>query len=155
MRHVIRRCSVLTGVALCAVFIGGVGVAQASDNTLRATLNVYGPKIKQDEAAIKAGVKLYEQGKTKPVIKAITHEINDLHALNGKLRHESASTSRDKKAKAELVTGFGLVAAAYTELRSAIKAAHGGLVNATAAKAAATEAHKGQSLIKAGLKLFK
>jgi len=53
--HAIRRCSVLSGVALCALLIGGVGVAQASDNTLRSTLNAFAPKIVKDENAVKNG----------------------------------------------------------------------------------------------------
>ena len=64
MPRAIRRCSVLTGVALCAVLGGGVGVAQASDNTLRATLNAYAPKIVKDENAVKNGLIGYPKGKS-------------------------------------------------------------------------------------------
>src|SRR5205807_9065876 len=47
----IRRCWLLSGVALCAVLGGPIAVAQASDNTLRATLNSFAPKIVKDENA--------------------------------------------------------------------------------------------------------
>ena len=60
----IRRYSLLLGVALCAVLSGPIAIAQASNNTLVATLNSYGPKIVKDENAVKVGLNVdYPQGK--------------------------------------------------------------------------------------------
>jgi hypothetical protein len=152
--HAIRRCSVLTGVALCAVLVGGVGVAQANDNTLRTTLNAYSQKIVNDENAVAAGVKGYPKGKVKPLLRALNHEVADLHALQRKLMHEHASSARGKKAKREIVKGLSLIASAYSALRADIQAAHGGPVPASKVNAAVATDRKGRKQLKAGLHLL-
>ena len=55
MPRAVRRFSVLSGVALCAVLGGPIAVAQASDNTLRQTLNSFASKIVKDENAVRNG----------------------------------------------------------------------------------------------------
>lgn len=154
MPRPIRRCSVLTGVALCAVLIGGVGVAQASDNTLRSTLNSYSPKITRDENAVKNGLIGYPKGKVKPLVRALTREVGDLHTLRSKLTHETASSARGKKAKREIVQGLGLIANAYGALRAAVQAAHGGPVAKPKVDAAIATDKKGRKKLIAGLKLL-
>jgi hypothetical protein len=152
--HVIRRCSVLSGLALCALLIGAVGVAQASDNTLRATLNAYGPKILHDENAVKSGVIGYPKGKVKPLVRALTHEVADLHALRKKLNHESASSARGKKAKGDIILGLSLIANAYGALNHDIQVAHGGAVPAAKVNAAIATDKKGRNKLLAGLHLL-
>jgi hypothetical protein len=152
--HAIRRCSVLTGVALCAVFVGGVGVAQASDNTLRTTLNTYAPKIAKDENAVKNGLLGYPQGKVKPLVRALNHEVSDLHALQKKLTRESASSLRGKKAKTDIVKGLSLIASAYGALRTDIQDAHGGPVPKSEVNAAVSTDKKGRTKLLAGLHLL-
>jgi hypothetical protein len=152
--HAVRRCSVLTGVALCAVLIGGVGVAQASDNTLRATLNAYAPKIARDENAVKNGLIGYPKGKVKPLVRALNHEVADLHALQKKLATEHASSARGKKAKTDIVKGLSLIASAYTALRKDIQAAHGGPVPKSKVNAAVATDQKGRKKLLAGLNLL-
>ena len=154
MPHAIRRCSVLTGVALCAVFVGGVGVAQASDNTLRTTLNTYAPKIAKDENAVKNGLLGYPQGKVKPLVRALNHEVSDLHALQKKLTRESASSLRGKKAKTDIVKGLSLIASAYGALRTDIQDAHGGPVPKSEVNAAVSTDKKGRTKLLAGLHLL-
>jgi hypothetical protein len=100
----IRRFSVLSGVTLCAVLVGPIAAAQASNNTLRATLNSYSAKIVKDENAVKNGLAGYPQGKVKPLIHALTTEIRDLHALRTKLADDSASSAEGATAKSEIVT---------------------------------------------------
>ena len=154
MPHAIRRCSVLTGVALCAVLGGGVGVAQASDNTLRATLNAAAPKIVKDENAVKNGLIGYPQGKVRPLVRALNHEVADLHALQKKLANEQASSAKGRKAKTDIVKGLSLIASAYGALRKDVQAAHGGPVPKSKVNAAIATDRKGRSKLLAGLHLL-
>jgi hypothetical protein len=151
----VRRSSVLSGLALCAVLVGPVAVAQASDNTLRATLNAYAPKIVSDENAVRNGLIGYPQGKIKPLVRALNHEVADLRALKSKLAKESASSSRGAKGKADIVKGLSLIASAYGALRSDVQAAHGGPVPKSKVNAAIRTDKKGRAKLLAGLNLLK
>ncbi|MBV9802280.1 MAG: hypothetical protein JO130_03785 [Solirubrobacterales bacterium] len=155
MPRAIRRLSVLSGVALCAVLVGPVALAQASDNTLRATLNAYAPKIVKDEAAVKNGLVGYPQGKVKPLVRALNHEVSDLHALQHKLGSESASSAKGRKARRDIIKGLSLIAAAYTALRKDVQAAHGGAVSKSKVNAAVRTDKKGRAKLLAGLNLLK
>jgi hypothetical protein len=150
----IRRWSVLSGVALCAVLLGPVAVAQASDNTLRSTLNRYAPKIQKDENAVKNGLIGYPQGRVRPLVRALNHEVGDLHALRNKLSHESASSAKGRKAKTDIVKGLTLIANAYGALRKAVQAAHGGPVPKAKVNAAVATDKKGRKKLLAGLHLL-
>lgn len=154
MPRAIRRCSVLSGLALCAVLVGPVSLAQASDNTLRATLNTYAPKIVKDENAVKNGLAGYPQGKVKPLVHALNHEVSDLHALQHKLASESASSAKGRKAKNDIVKGLSLIASAYTALRKDIQSAHGGAVPKSKVNAAVSTDKRGRAKLLAGLKLL-
>jgi len=151
----IRRCSVLLGVALGAVLVGPVAVAQASDNTLRLTLNSYSTKIPHDENAVSNGILVqYPRGHWKVLTRALKHEVRDLRTLKGKLERERASTARGAKAKKEIVRGLGLIASAYAALRGDVLAVHGGAVPASQVNAAIATDKKGRKKLKAGLKLL-
>lgn len=152
-RSVCRRL-VLLGVAVCAVLGGPVAVAQASDTTIINTLIAYGPKIKHDEHAIKVGLQEYPKGKVRPLVRALTHEVGDLHVLANQLAHERPSSAKGRKAKKDLVNGYRLVATAYTELRNAVRAAHGGAVSPSAVNAAIATRNKGHAKVLAGFKLL-
>lgn len=155
MPRAIRRCSVLSGVALCAVLVGGVGVAQASDNTIRATLNSYGTKISNDETAVKNGLVVqYPHGHWKRLTRALKHEVGDLRSLKHKLVHARASTARGSKGKKEVVKGLGLIANAYAALRNDVLAVHGGAVPASKVNAAIATDKKGRKKLTAGLHLL-
>ena len=88
MARAIRRYWLLSGAALCAVLGGPIAVAQASDNTLRVTLNSYAQKIPNDAHAVKAA---RTRGQ---LVRALGHEVTDLRSLKRKLTHESASSAR-------------------------------------------------------------
>ena len=154
MPRAIRRFSVLSGVALCAVLVGPVAVAQASNNTLRATLNHYAPKISKDENAVRNGLIGYPRGKVRPLVRALTHEVGDLRALRNKLKHEKASSAKGRKAKTDIVKGLSLIANAYGALRTAVKAAHGGPVPKAKVNAAVATDKKGRKKLLAGLHLL-
>jgi hypothetical protein len=152
----IRRCSVLMGVALCAVLGGGVGVAQASDATLKTTLNSYSSKIINDENAVKNGLDVqYPKGHWKPLTRALKHEVGDLRALKRKLAGESASSARGRKAKRLIVSGLNGIANAYAALRQDVLAAHGGPVSSSKVNVAIAIDKKARKKFLAGLKLLK
>jgi len=151
----IRRFSVLSGVALCAVLVGPVAIAQASDNTLRVILNSYATKTTNDEAAVKNGIDVqYPRGHWRALTRALKHEVGDLHSLTGKLGRERASTRRGTKAKKEIVRGLNLIASAYSALRRDVLAVSGGAVPASQVNAAIATDQNGRKKLKAGLKLL-
>ena len=154
MPRAVRRFSVLSGVALCAILGGPIAVAQASDNTIRQTLNSFAPKIVKDENAVKKGLAGYPKGKVRPLVKALNHEVADLHALKSKLSHEHASSARGKKGKKDVVAGLGLIAKAYGALRTDVQAAHGGPVPSAQVNAAVNTDKKGRAKLLKGLHLL-
>jgi hypothetical protein len=151
----VRRFSLLSGVALCAILGGPIAIAQASDNTLRSTLNSFAPKIVKDESAVSNGLKGYPNGKVRPLTRALKHEVGDLHALKSKLSHEKASSAAGRKAKSDIVKGLGLIASAYGTLRKDVLAANGGPVPTAQVNAAVSTDKKGRKKYLAGLKLLK
>jgi hypothetical protein len=144
----------LSGAVVCAVMAGPIAVAQASDNDIRATLNTYAPKIVKDETAVAKGISAYPKGKPKPLERALRHEVSDLHALKKALSHESASTTKGRKGKKDVVTGLGLIASAYSALRADILAVHGGAVPASQVDTAIAKDKKGRKKLIAGLGLL-
>ncbi len=155
MPRSVRRFSLLSGVALCAILGGPIAGAQASDNTLRSTLNNFAPKIVKDENAVSNGLKGYPKGKVRPLTRALKHEVGDLHALKSKLSHEKASSAAGRKAKSDIVKGLGLIASAYGTLRKDVLAANGGPVPSAQVNAAVSTDKKGRKKYLAGLKLLK
>lgn len=150
----VRRFSLLSGVALCAILGGPIAVAQASDNSLKATLNNFAPKIAKDENAVKSGLAGYRKGGVKPLTRALKHEVGDLHALKSQLSRESASTAAGAKAKKDIIKGLSLIASAYGTLRKDVLAANGGPVPAAQVNAAVNTDKKGRKKFLAGLKLL-
>jgi hypothetical protein len=150
----VRRLSLLSGVTLCAILGGPIAVAQGSDDSIRATLNSFGPKIVKDENAVKAGLKGYPKGHVKPLERALTHEIGDLHALRSKLAHERASSPAGAKGKKDIVKGLGLIASAYGALRQDVELARGGPVPKAKVSAAVKTDNKGRAKLLAGLHLL-
>jgi hypothetical protein len=149
----VRRFSLLSGVALCAILGGPIAVAQASDNSLKQTLNHYGPIIKREEAAVKSGLHGYP-GSWKRLVRALGHEVATLHAMKKKLAHESASSAQGSKAKTDIIKGLGLIASAYGRLRTDVSAAHGGSVPPAQVNAAVKTDDKGRKKFLAGLNLL-
>jgi hypothetical protein len=150
----VRRRWVPLGAVICAALAGPIAAAQASDNDLRTTLNQYSPKIVKDENAVKKGLKEYPKGKSKPLIRALKHEVSDLHALNKALKAESASSAKGSKGKKDVVKGLGLIASAYSALERDVQAAHGGAVPASEVNAAVATDKKGRTKLLAGLRLL-
>ena len=154
MARGIRRYLLLSGVALCAVLSGPIAIAQASDSSLRATLNSFASKIVKDENAVHNGLIGYPQGKVKPLVRALTREVSDLHKLKGKLANDSASSARGAKGRTDIIKGLALIARAYGALRHDVQVAHGGPVPRSKVSAAVNTDKKGRAKLLAGLKLL-
>lgn len=154
MPRSVRRVSLLSGIALCAILGGPIAGAQASDNTIKTTLNNYAPKIVKDENAVRSGLAEYPKGKSKPLIRALGHEVGDLRALKAKLAHESASSATGAKAKTDIIKGLGLIAKAYSSLRKDVLAVHGGPVPKAEVTAAVNTDKRGRTKLLAGLHLL-
>ena len=150
----VRRFLLLSGAASCAVLGGAIAVAQASDNSLRTTLNGFAPKIVKDENAVKARLNGYPAGGATPLTHALSHEVRDLNALKSKLARESASTATGAKAKTNIIKGLGLIASAYAGLRNDVLAANGGPVPAPEVNAAVNTDKTGRKKLLTGLKLL-
>ena len=149
----VRRI-LLSGVVVCGILAGPIAAAQASDNSLRSTLNSYAPKIVKDENAVRNGLNGYPRGRVKPLVHALTHEIGDLHSLKSKLAHESASSAAGAKGKKDIVKGLALIANAYGALRNDVKVANGGPVPKSKVVAAVNTDKEGRKKLLAGLNLL-
>ena len=150
-RSVHRRWALL-GV-VCAVFCGPAAVARADNNSLRATLNSYGPKIVRDKAAISKGEADYPKGKWRPLIRALSREIADIHSLESQLSPDPASTDKGRQGKSQILKGLRMIASGETTFVHYLKLAKGGPVSPKTGPALA-EIQKGHKVLKAGLKLL-
>jgi hypothetical protein len=150
----VRRLTLLSGVALCAVLGGPIAVAQASDNTIKQTLNHYGPIIKREEAAVKSGIDGYP-GSSARLVRALGHEVATLHAMKRKLTSESASTAQGTTGRSDIIKGVTLVIKAYSALRHDVKVANGGPVPASKVNPIVKTATKGNKDVTAGVHIFK
>jgi hypothetical protein len=151
----VRRFLLLLGVALCAILGGPIALSQASDNSLRATLNAFAPKLAKDETAVKSGLQGYPQGRVTPLTRSLKHEVGDLHALKSRLSHQTASSPAGAKAKKNIIKGLTLIASAYAALRQDVLAVHGGPVPSAQVTAAVNTDKKGRTKFLAGLKLLR
>lgn len=154
MSSSIRRYLLSSGVALCALLAGPIAGAQASDSTIVNTLNQWGPRIVNDESAVAKGLTAYKHHKVKPLVKALRHEVQDLHKLRHVLLGESASSAKGRKAKTDIIKGLGLIAEAYGALAKDAKASHGHGVPAAQLHAAVSTDKKGRADLQRGIKLL-
>jgi hypothetical protein len=88
------------------------------------------------------------------LVRALNHEVADLHTLRSKLNHERASSARGGTAKKDIVRGLSLIANAYGALRKDVQAAHGGPVAKSKVNAAVKTDKRGRAKLLAGLHLL-
>jgi hypothetical protein len=150
----IRRYLLPSAVALCALLAGPIAGAQASDSTMITTLNQWGPKIVSDESGVANGLTAYTHHKVKPLVKALGHEVGDLHRLDRILSGESASSANGRTAKGDIVKGLGLIAKAYGTLAKDVKSSHGNGVPAGQVEAAISTDKRGRADLQRGIKLL-
>jgi len=148
----VRGCAVAAAVAVCAVLAGPLASAQASNATLRATVNSYNSRIRHDEARVLDGLSAYKNHHPAPLIRAIRHEVRDLNALKRQLAGESGSTARGRAAKSDIIQGVGLIASAYVALERDVQAPSG-FRPVSLAKVRA-KVIRGRAKLLAGLKLL-
>ncbi|HEX4281902.1 MAG TPA: hypothetical protein VHZ27_14140 [Solirubrobacteraceae bacterium] len=164
MPRSVRRFSLLSGVALCAILAGPIAGAQASDNTIRATLNHYGPIIcahenaagrctKGEEAAVTNGLDGYPASHER-LVRALGHELATLRAMKRTLVGESASSARGAKGRSDIIKGVTLIIDAYAALRHDVQVANGGPVPASKVNPIVNTDKKGRSKLQAGLNLL-
>jgi hypothetical protein len=156
MNRRLRRSPVLSAIAVCAILAGPVAAVQASDSSVRATIDAYNGRIAKDEARIVTTAAIYNKThRPMPLVTALNHEVGDLRALQGKLAHESATTTRGRNGKNDVVKGLGLIATGYTALAKDVRAAGAQRpVSAAQVSAARSADRKGHNLVVAGLKLL-
>jgi hypothetical protein len=150
----VRRYAFSSGVALIALLAGPIAGAQASDSTIVGTVNHWLPAIVRDENAVKAGLTAYTHHKVKPLVKALNHEVGDLHTLQHTVSGETASSANGRQAKAKIVKGLGLIAKAYGTLAKDVKASHGNGVPPALLRSAVNTDQKGRRAFQAGIKLL-
>ena len=156
MNRLVRRGPMLSAIAACAVLAGPVAGAQASDSTIRATIDAYNARIAKDEARIEKAAAGYDRTRhATPLVNALNHEVGDLHALRTKLARDSGSTAHGRRGTADVVKGLGLIATGYTALARDVKAAGANKsVPTSQVNAARAADRKGHNLVVAGLKLL-
>lgn len=149
------RVTLLSSLVLCAAAVGPVAAAHASDASLRSTVASYNSKLIKDEGKVLEGVAQYDKNHASgPMVKAMKHEVADLHSLARKLSAQSPSTTKGAKAKSEITKGLNLVARAYSLLVKDVQGAHGKPVAAAKVLKAVNAAKKGRSSLQAGAKLL-
>jgi hypothetical protein len=153
----VRRVSVMSLITGCAVVLGPVAGAQATDATLRATIKNDVPKITRSQAKILDGLAtLQKSGSAKAIVKAINAQDRNLTALKNRVAGQSSSTSAGSKGKSDVTKGLALIVKSNTTLAGDLsKASSGKPVSKTQVKAATAEVKKGNVEINAGAKLLK
>jgi hypothetical protein len=156
MNRLVRRGPLLSAIAAGAVLAGPVAGAQASDSSIRSTIDAYNARIARDEARIVSTANTYDHTRQPaPLVNALNHEVSDLHALRAKLARDSGSTPRGRRGRADVVKGLGFIAAGYTALARDVKAAGANKpVPSSQVNAARAADRRGHNLVVAGLKLL-
>jgi hypothetical protein len=133
-----------------------VAVAQASNASIVATFNAANGHLNRDEASIRKAVAAYKRDKRPgPVIAALRHEVRDIRNLNRAIKHESASTAKGRRGKADITKGLTLIANSYATLANEIHQAHSGHpVPPSAVAATQQTANRGRTKLIAGLRLL-
>jgi hypothetical protein len=147
---------ILVAVGACGVLWGPVGVAQASNASIRAAFVAANPHLNADERAVANAVKAYRRDRrAHPVIAALRHEVRDIRALNRVIKGQVASTRRGRRAKADITKGLALIAGAYAALATDIQKAHAGHpVPASRINATVASDRRGRAKLLAGLRLL-
>lgn len=153
----VRRVSAMSLIAGCAVALGPVAAAQASDATLRATIKNDVPKITRSQAKILDGLATLEKsGSAKAIVKAIKAQDRDLNTLKHRIAVEGASSSAGSRGKRDITKGLALIVKSNTTLGKDIsRASSGKSVSKAQVKAATAAVKKGNVDIDAGAKLLK
>lgn len=150
----IRSSSGLAAATACVALAGPIAAAQASDATIRGTINSTVPKIVKSQAKVLDGLATYDKTRSaKTLITAIKTQNGVLKALKGKLSRESASSANGAKGKADIVNGLGLIVRSNTALAKHLQS--GKPLSHAEANTAITQDKKGNDDLNAGGKLLR
>ena len=101
MHRSVHRRWLLSAIVVGAMLAGPVAGAQASDSTVRATIDAYNTRVAKDEARIVDTAATYDKTRNAtPLVNALHREVRDLRALKAQLGRESGSTLADARAGA-------------------------------------------------------
>ncbi|MCW3019687.1 MAG: hypothetical protein JWN10_1995 [Solirubrobacterales bacterium] len=144
-------------VAFGAVTLAPVASASASDSSIKALIKSYNGKIVTSEGKLLTAIGEYKTSRNpEHVIGALDNAIGVLRSLKAKIANQSATTTRVKKGKADLVKGLQAVIVAYGHLKVAFgeKAGSPSAARENAEKADVA-VKKGRVDLAEGLKLLK
>lgn len=132
---------------LCCLTLVPAAVASASGRSIKAAIVSYGAKIEASEAHVETAVKEYETSQNPAGVEAAIGEAGAvLGALERKVAHQSAPTSRVKRARAKIVSGLHAIVSGYKVLSRAYEE------KAASPEAASTDAAHSLAMIKSGKK---
>jgi hypothetical protein len=139
------------------VLAGPIAVAQASNASIIATFRAANGRFNRDEATLRKALNRFSSHKTgsKPVIKALRHEVRDIRPVNRRIKGERASTARGRRGKAAVTKGLTMIANAYAQLATDLqRARQGHPVSRAQLNAISAKARNGHNKLVAGLRLL-
>lgn len=148
----LRGRLVPVAVVAGACLAGPIAGAQASNASIARTLAKANTRISKDEKAVSAGLKAYSHGRVHPAVKALRHEVSDIHSLVAVVKRESASDASGRRGKREIESGLSLIAKSYGNLANDIVKAGPGGVPASQVNAAVRKDEHGRREFQAGVK---
>ncbi|HLH13342.1 MAG TPA: hypothetical protein VKV16_01020 [Solirubrobacteraceae bacterium] len=144
-------------MTLCAVLLGSVASASASDSSIRNLIKAYNPKILVAEGHVVSAIGEYKKTRNPaPVVKALDNSISVFRSLKSKISQQSAKSSRVQEGKRKLMKGLQSVIGAYEKLKVAFgeRAGSPQAAKETAMKAEAA-VKRGRKQLSEGIQLLK
>lgn len=150
------RVIAATCVATCAMAIGPLTAAQASNATIIGSITRALPSITKSQGAVADGLATYEKTVSPAkLITAVTAQNVILKALRTHVSGDAASTANGAKGRTDIVKGLTLIIDSNTTLTKALrKRERGAPISKAAVDAAVKADHTGNADLKAGIKEF-
>jgi hypothetical protein len=131
--------------ALCALLVGPVASASASDASIKKVFKQWDARLLVSEGRLETAFGEYKTIRNAaPVETALSNAIEVLRGLKNRIEHQSAVSARVKKGKAKVVKGLGGLILAYEHLKTAFN------VKATSQQAAEEQAQQAKTALKHG-----
>jgi hypothetical protein len=148
--------SIAAAIAACFVLAGPISVARASDASIAGTFARASARLNRDEAAVAKAVKRYRRnGRVRPVLAVLRHEVRDIRGVRRAINRQSASTRKGRRGKADVISGLSLIASAYSALVTDIRKAHAGHpVPASRLRVTVARDRRGRAKLLTGLRLL-
>jgi hypothetical protein len=141
----VTACAAVLCAALCAVLMGPVAGASASDASIKKVFKQWDSRLLISEGHLETALGEYKtRREAAQVESALGNAIDVLRGLKTKISQQSAVSTRVKEGKAKVVKGLGKLIVAYEHLKSAFT------VKATSQQAAQEQAQKAKLALKHG-----